>query len=112
MSNPDWALGDYVCGAMADCLADRITSVDRLVPGENHAIYKVCYLTQQGDRKEVLVRLGSRDEAGRLRAEREARVLRKVGGAAGPQLYDFSADAPGLDRPVMCIEFVAGRQAE
>lgn len=43
---------------------------------------------------------------------REARVLRKVGGVAGPKLYDFRSEASGLDGPVMCLEFIQGHHAD
>ena len=84
----------------------------RLVPGENNAVYKVTYRDPRDDLNDVLVRLGPRGAAGRHRAEREARVLEKVGGVAGPRLYDFSADPPGFDRPVMCLEFLRGDQPD
>jgi aminoglycoside phosphotransferase (APT) family kinase protein len=102
----------YVCNAVADCSTERIISVDRLVPGENNAVYKVAYGDWSGDVKQVLVRLGHRGAAGRLRAEREARVLAKVGGLAGPRLYDFSAEVPGFDGPVMCLQFLQGDQPD
>jgi aminoglycoside phosphotransferase (APT) family kinase protein len=86
--------------------------VERLVPGENNAIYKVTYRDRQGDANHVVVRIGSRGAAARLRAEREARVLRKVGGIAGPTLYDFRGEGAGLDGPVMCIEFIQGHHAD
>src|SRR4051812_10718838 len=112
MTDPEIAIRDYVCGAPASCSADRITSVERLVPGENNAIYKVTYRDAHGGVNRVVVRVGSRGVAGRFRAEREARVLRTVGGVAGPTLYDFRAEAPGLDGPVMCLEFIQGDQAD
>jgi aminoglycoside phosphotransferase (APT) family kinase protein len=91
---------------------DRITSVDRLGPGENNAVYKVAYRNREGGVNQFLVRLGPRGAEGRLRAAREAVVLAKVGGVAGPRLYDFSADDPGLGRPVMCLEFLRGEQPD
>jgi aminoglycoside phosphotransferase (APT) family kinase protein len=102
----------YVCRVIAECSADGILSVNRLVPGENSAVYRVTYQDPRGDVNEALVRLGPRGVAGRLRAEREARVLEKVGGLAGPKLYDFSPDVPGFDRPVMCLEFLSGAQPD
>jgi aminoglycoside phosphotransferase (APT) family kinase protein len=101
----------YVCRVIADCSAERI-SVTGLEPGENNTVYRVAYQDLHGDVGEVLVRLGPRDADGRLRAEREARVLAKVGGFAGPRLYDFSADDPGFERPVMCLEFLRGDQPD
>jgi len=82
------------------------------VPGENNATYKVTYRDGQGEENHVVVRVGSRGTAARLRGEREARVLRRVGGVAGPKLYDFRAEAAGLDGPVMCLEFLEGHQAD
>lgn len=112
MTDRELDVGAYVCRVVAGCSADRIVSVSRLVPGENNAAYKVAYRDAQGDVDEVLVRVGPRGAAGRLRAGREARVLAKVGGLAGPRLYDFSADVPGFDRPVMCLEFLRGDQPD
>jgi aminoglycoside phosphotransferase (APT) family kinase protein len=112
MTSRELVVRAYVCRAIAECSADRIISVDRLVPGENNAVYKVAYRGRQGEVNQVLVRLAPRGAAGRLRAEREAQVLEKVGGLAGPRLYDFSAEVPGFDRPVMCLEFVRGDQAD
>jgi aminoglycoside phosphotransferase (APT) family kinase protein len=86
--------------------------VERLVPGENNAIYKVTYRGSQGDANHVVVRVGSRGVAAQLRAKREAMVLRKVGGVAGPKLYDFRAEVSGLDGPVMCLEFIQGHDAD
>ncbi len=112
MSRREQLVSAYVCRAIADCSAERIISVDRLVPGENNAVYKVAYSDREGHVHRVLVRLGPRDAAGRLRAEREALVLKKVGGVAGPRLYDFSAEEPGFGRPVMCLEFLRGAQPD
>ena len=102
----------YVCRVIADCSADGIISVDRRVPGENNAVYTVAYRDRDRDVSHVLVRLGPRDEAARLRAEREAAVLEKVGGVAGPRLYDFSGEDPDFGRPVMCLEFLRGDQPD
>src|SRR5579884_782371 len=102
----------YVCRTVADCAADRIVSVDGLAWGENNAVYGVAYRNREGDVDQVVVRLGPRDAAGRLRAGREAAVLEKVGGVAGPRLYDFCADDPGFGRPVMCLEFLRGDQPD
>jgi aminoglycoside phosphotransferase (APT) family kinase protein len=102
----------YVGRAIADCSAERIISVDQLAPGENSAVYRVAYRDRVGDAKQVLVRLGPEGTAGRIRAEREALALEKVGGVAGPRLYDFSAEEPGFGRPVMCLEFLRGDQPD
>jgi aminoglycoside phosphotransferase (APT) family kinase protein len=112
VSNPEPLVSAYVCRAIVDCLAERIVSVDELEPGENNAVYKVAYRNREGDVNQVLVRLGPQDEAGRIRAEREAVVLEKVGGVAGPRLYGFSAEEPAFGRPVMCLEFLQGDQPD
>jgi aminoglycoside phosphotransferase (APT) family kinase protein len=112
VSNREPLVRAYVCRAFVDCLAERIVSIDELVPGENNAVYKVAYRDAEGDMNQVLVRLGPRDAAGRIRAEREALVLKKVGGVAGAKLYDFSAEEPGFGRPVMCLEFLQGDQPD
>lgn len=112
MTDPEPGIREYACRTIADCSLDRIASVDRLTRGENNAVYKVAYRDRDGHVNEVVVRVGSRDAAARLRAEREASVLRRVGGVAGPTLYDFSPEDPGLERPVMCLEFIRGRHAD
>jgi hypothetical protein len=45
-------------------------------------------------------------------AEREARVLKKVGGIAAPLLYGFRCTSPRIETPTMCMQFVPGRQTE
>jgi aminoglycoside phosphotransferase (APT) family kinase protein len=112
VSNREPLVSAYVRRAIADCSAERIISVDQLAPGENSAVYRVAYRDRVGDAKQVIVRLGPEGAAGRIRAEREALVLEKVGGVAGPRLYDFSAEEPGLGRPVMCLEFLRGDQPD
>jgi aminoglycoside phosphotransferase (APT) family kinase protein len=104
-------LRDYVTAVMPDCSADGITSVSGLDTGENHAVYKVSYLVAEEDEKCVVVRLAI-SERGRDRAtaEREAAVLSKVQGVAGPLLYDFRAESPWFDVPTMCMQFVDGDQ--
>jgi aminoglycoside phosphotransferase (APT) family kinase protein len=102
----------YVCRVIPDCPADGIISVDRLTPGENNAVFRVAYGSRDGDVNRVLVRLGPRGASGHLRAEREAAVLEKVGGVAGPRLYEFSVADPGFGRPVMCLEFLQGDQPD
>jgi aminoglycoside phosphotransferase (APT) family kinase protein len=112
VTSPEEVIREYVGRACAGCSADRITSVERLVPGENNAIYKATYLDGQGNANQVVVRVGSHGAAARLRAEREARVLRRVGGVAGPRFHDFRPEAPGLAGPVMCLEFIPGHHAD
>jgi aminoglycoside phosphotransferase (APT) family kinase protein len=112
MTDLDMAVRDYVSQTMPDCSRERIDSVEALVPGENHAIYRVSFRGPGDEVTQVVVRVGSPDDAGRGRAEREARVLDRVGGTAGPKLYSFSADAPGFAGPVMCLEFIAGRHQD
>ncbi len=45
-------------------------------------------------------------------AEREASVLRNVGGLAAPELYDFSRTSDWFDTPAMCMQFLPGRQQD
>lgn len=108
----DAAVREYVCRTLAPCSDDRVLAVEALVPGENNAVYKVAYRDRQRGVTEVLVRVGRRDADARVRAEREAQVLAKVGGVAGPRLHDFSPEAPGWDRPLMCLEFLQGEQPD
>lgn len=108
----DLAVRSYVCEVMGDCSADQIRVVDRFRSGENHAVYQVSYFDPKGEVRQVVVRVGSGDGAERLRAQREARVLGKVGGVAGPELYDFSATTPWFTGPVMCMQFIPGDHRE
>lgn len=112
MADQEPVVRAFVCHAIAECSTDRLISVDRLLSGQNNDIYKVAYRDRHAGVNEVLVRLGPRDAAARLRAQREARVLEKVGGSAGPRLYSFSPGVPGFDRPVMCLEFLRGKQPD
>jgi aminoglycoside phosphotransferase (APT) family kinase protein len=97
---------------MPDCSADRIETVEHLADGENNTIHKVSYLDADDTSRQVVVRVGSPDGAAKLRAEREATVLRKVGGIAGPKLYAFSADVHDINGSLMCLEFLDGSQRD
>jgi thiamine kinase-like enzyme len=108
----DLAVRSYLCEVMDDCSADRIQVVDRLRSGENHTVYRVSYRDLGGESRQVVVRVGSGEPAGILRAEREAKILGKVGRVAGPELYDFSATTQWFKGPVMCMDFISGEQRE
>src|SRR6266550_4465253 len=103
----------YVSDVVDDCSPDRITDISRFEAGERHAVYKVSYLDPDGATKDLVVRVSIGDDANeRAQAEREARVLEKVGGVAAPRLYDFRLESPWFDAPVMCTQFVPGRQRD
>ena len=86
------AVRAYVCEAVPDCSFDSMTLVERLRSGENHVVYRVSYTDSKGEAKDVVVRGGSGDDAERIRARRETAVMHKVGGVAGPEIYDFRLD--------------------
>jgi thiamine kinase-like enzyme len=112
LTGDDLAVRSYVCEVITDCRAHRIQSVGQLPSGENHAVYRVSYLDSRDATRQVVVRVGSGAAEDRLRAEREARVLAKVGGVAGPVLYDFRSESPWFDGTVMCMELITGQQQE
>jgi hypothetical protein len=72
VTDQETSVSAYMCRAVADRSMDRITSVDRLGPGENNAVYKVAYRNREGGVNQVLVRLGPRGAEGvcGLRARR------------------------------------------
>src|SRR3954451_3626027 len=106
------AVRAYVCEAVPDCSFDSMTLVERLRSGENHAVYRVSYTDSKGEANDVVVRGGSGDDAERIRARRETAVMHKVGGVAGPEIYDFRIDCPGFPGPVACMQFIPGDQRE
>ena len=106
------AVRAYVCAAMPDCSVGSVTVIERLASGENHVVYRCSYLDRKGDTRDVVVRGGSGDDAERTRAHREAAVMHKVGGVAGPEIYDFRPAWPGFPGPVACMQFVPGQQRE
>lgn len=104
---------NYACDALADCAPDRITEVTRFTSGERHLVYKVSYTVPDQDTNHVVVRIAqteqTRDAVG---AEREAAVLRKVQGHAGPLLHDFTPESEWFDVPTTCTQFVPGEQRD
>jgi aminoglycoside phosphotransferase (APT) family kinase protein len=95
------------------CSPDRVTAVTRFKDGNRHGVYKVSYLGPAGATDHVVVRVSNRGEpADCARAEWEAAVLRKVGGAAGPLLYDFRCTSPWFDTPAMCLQFLRGQELD
>jgi aminoglycoside phosphotransferase (APT) family kinase protein len=88
-------------------------AVSRFEDGNRHAVYKVSYLDAVGAATDLVIRVSyGGGSAECVQAEREARVLEKVGGVAAPLLYDFRRSSPWFDAPVMCMQFVAGLQTE
>jgi aminoglycoside phosphotransferase (APT) family kinase protein len=106
------AVGGYASDAVG-CSPDQITAVTRFEDGNRHAVYKVSYLDAVGASKEVVIRVSHGGEpADCAQAEREARVLKKVGGVAARLLYDFRCTGAWFEKPAMCMQFVPGRQRE
>lgn len=76
-------------------------------------MYRVTNDRVADNTRDVVVRVAfGADAADRAQAEREATVLDKVGGVAGPALYDFHSTSPWFDTPVMCLEFLPGFQLD
>ena len=95
------------------CSSERITAVTRFEDGNRHAVYRVSYLDQAGVTCDVVVRVSyGGDAADCAQAQREAAVLRKLGGVAAPFLYDFRCTSRWFDTPAMCMKFVPGRPRE
>lgn len=88
------AVRGYASDAVG-CSPDRITAVSRFEDGNRHAVYKVSYVDAVGAAKDLVIRVSyGGDPADCAQAEREARVLKKAGGLAGPLLYDFRCMSP------------------
>jgi aminoglycoside phosphotransferase (APT) family kinase protein len=93
--------------------SERITAVTRFEDGNRHAVHRVSYRDAAGVTRDVVVRVSyGGDVADCAQAEREAAVLKKVGGVAAPFLFDFRCTSSWFDTPAMCMEFVPGRQRE
>lgn len=88
---------------------DAVTAVTPFEDGNRHWVYRVSIR----DLADVVVRVCySGDEVDLDQAEREATILERVGGVAGPELYDFARTSEWFDAPVMCMQFVPGHQRE
>ncbi len=97
--------------AVVGCGPHGITAVGRFEDGNRHEVYKVSYVDAGGAAADLVVRVSFGDDpAERAQAEREARVLEKVGGLAAPSLYDFNPTSPWFDTPTMSMGFVPGHQ--
>jgi aminoglycoside phosphotransferase (APT) family kinase protein len=95
------------------CRPEDVTGASRFEAGDRHAVYQVSYLDSRGKTEAVVVRVafagGASDCA---EAEREASVLRTIGGTGAPLLHDFRCVSPWFDTPTMCMEHVRGHQIE
>jgi thiamine kinase-like enzyme len=106
------ALRGYVSGVVG-CSPARVTIVTRFDGGNRHAVYKVSFLTPRGATDHVVVRVshgGSSEDC--IQAEREAVVLKKVGGTAAPVLYDVCCVSEWFQTPSMCMQFIDGHQRD
>lgn len=102
------ALRGYVAG-VAGCPPERVTAAIRFDGGNRHSVYKVSVLAPGAATGHVVVRValgGEPDD--RIQAEREAAVLRRVGGVAAPLLYDISSRSRWFRTPCMCMQFIDG----
>jgi len=92
------------------CSPYRITAVSQFEDGNRHAVFKVSYMDASGTTRDLVVRVSHGcDPLDRAEAEREAKMLKKVGGFAAPLLYDFRLMSPWFDRPTTCMQFVPGQ---
>jgi hypothetical protein len=81
--------------------------------GNRHAVYRVSYREASDVVRDVVIRVSyGRDASDLAQAEREAAVLENVGGVAAPELYDFRRTSDWFDAPVMCMQFLPGRQQD
>ena len=88
-------------------------SVERFEAGNRHAVYRVSSGDIEDATGAVVVRVSLSDApAERAQAEREAMVLKRLGGAGAPSLYDFQAESRWFRAPAMCMQFVDGDQRE
>lgn len=100
----------YVSEVVTNCSVDAVTNIRRFREGERHAVYRVTYLGG-GVMEDVIVRIAvSADDAEVTQAEREAAVLRAVGGTGAPVLIDFQIRGRFFEVPTMCLQFVEGDQ--
>lgn len=106
------AVRAYAADAMG-CAPSAVTAVVRFEDGNRHEVYRVSYRDASDAARDVVVRVSTSGDAARFgHAEREAAVLRCVGGVAAPSLYDFRRTCDWFDTPVMCMQFVRGRQRD
>jgi aminoglycoside phosphotransferase (APT) family kinase protein len=90
-----------------------ITAVTAFEDGNRHGVYRVSYRDASDVARDVVVRVSySGDTSELAQAEREAAVLKSVGGVAAPELYDFRRTSDWFNAPAMCIQFLPGRQQD
>ena len=106
------AVVSYAAAAVG-CSPDAVTDVIRFDQGNRHAVYRVSYIARSGEGADAVVRVSfSGSDVDRAQACLEAAVLTKVGGVAGPALYDFHDESPWFPTPVMCLQFVDGHSRQ
>jgi aminoglycoside phosphotransferase (APT) family kinase protein len=97
----------YASRVVAGC--DRVTAVQTLDAGENHAVHKVSYTGADSEPKHLVVRIAFGDRARECAAATwEATVLQKVQRVAAPVVHHFSCDDEWFGAPVLCMDFVEG----
>jgi aminoglycoside phosphotransferase (APT) family kinase protein len=106
------AVRDYAAHVVG-CAAEQITRVTGFDQGNRHAVHRVSYRDGSGVPHDVVVRVSrGGDPAECAQAEREAAVLRMVGGVAAPVLHDFRRTSRWFDKPAMCMAFLPGLPRE
>jgi aminoglycoside phosphotransferase (APT) family kinase protein len=91
--------------------ADQVERVARFAGGNRHAVYRVSYRSDRGERGDAVVRVArSADARECAQGQREAAVLAVVGGVVAPLLFDFRCSSKWFDTPAMCIDFADGRE--
>ena len=99
------AVRGYVCEVVG-CPDEAVTAVSRFEHGNRHAVHRVTFAVEVAARDVVVrVSLGG-DGADVAQAEREAAVLRVVGGTAAPDLIDFRPTSAWFGTPAMCMRYI------
>jgi aminoglycoside phosphotransferase (APT) family kinase protein len=112
MDDLETRLRAYVSAAIA-AAPSAVESIERCRSGERHRVFRAsCRVTETSSR-DVIVRLSlTSDTNDRRSAEREAAVLERIGGVGAPALYDFRVESEWFDAPVMCLQFIDGRERD
>lgn len=98
---------------VAGCPPEAVVGLSRFESGNRHHVYKVSCRDRIGRVTQVVVRVSyTGDLNERAAAQREAAVLAKAGGVAGPRLIDFRLESSWFQAPAMCIQFLPGAERE
>lgn len=106
------AVSDYVAEILG-CRSEALLAVTKFDAGNRHHVYQASYREPTGVVSHLVVRVSyTADPAERAAAQREAAVLTRACGIAGPRLIDFRVQSAWFQAPAMCIEFVPGVERE